>query len=551
MLILTSNLIVLSLSLVVWAVGFNNTGRLLIEYSEEEVLFDWVAYLDANLDLQYAINDASAAWSHYSTFGKKEQRTFISKIPDVKHVRLAEQKIQGYINIMETQQIPIPNRTLIMYYLPTVQDNYRSTEAVLNTLQLFAAAVISDTGESSSNLYWINIIEASNNPYLRYLPHGAFNVIIFSWDIPKTQNLITLRTLEYLNLRSQPLSSFLGSVLFLDIDTRGPFLYRHNGEWVSKYRSLLSHDHVGMAGSSLSCELVPHIQNHSYIIQSHLIPLLLQTFSFNKTYKELRALFNYNLQYLSVVIRRTHNITSLLYEHYTNTAYFMNICLTSKQIESHTSDTSHLSHRSSRIVLHQQKLLGYHVKEKTPRNPFLWCLLNLTSLIFYPWGGERSHQRICTPMKHQMNAVLSMLQQQEVYLQLQVPETVQGGLLHDLCLQYEYEVFIASQHPYQRLQLQQEAARGVGGAGKGGRKVNQVCLLIRSVFRHRSNNTTASAANAASSGEGLLDQDSFQAYDHLIQCEENRAEYAIIFCTLFIPPHREPFLYGMNFPCMG
>lgn len=447
----------------------------------EEQDFDGIAYIDMNPDLQTSVADASAAWMHYYFFGKMENRKFPRKLPEQQSLEIADRSIRSFVKDLAKRAVPLNDCTLVMYYLPAVEG--RSVEALLNSVKIFASAVQSDSA-SSSNFYWINTIQAESNPFVRYFPTSD-NVAVASWALPVDQGLLTLRTLDHLE-RADILPSF-GSVMFLDADTRGPFTYREEGDWLAMYRDLLRPHHIGLAGSSFSCELTPHVQNHSYIVRSSVVPIMLQAFNMSGPYGQFRATMRFNLQYLSVIVRRYYNITSMLHQQHTQEPYFQSGCMSYNRL-TNTMSTVHNS--------------GYHSAGNTALlNPLHWCSVDFQKLIFYPWGGDRLEQT-CRHTKQQMYQALLKLNRNEPSPQLQAPETLRGGMLHDLQLQYEHEM------------LTHHRSSGSGGAdteGKARQARRQVCVIVRGL-------PSLHLLNARiTPNVSLSDRDYFHSYHHFIQ----------------------------------
>ncbi|RYH12970.1 hypothetical protein EON65_36790, partial [archaeon] len=300
----------------------------------EEADFDWIVYLSQNSDLQQALPDRRSAWVHFNEFGRKEKRPFPSKRPETASLEVAQVKFRSFIMDNIQRNVSVLDRTLIIYYLPSINEG--ALETSINNIKLFAHAVKSDRPEDSSNLYWINALHAASNPFLRYFPTDAANVIVADWHLtnPTHPILLALRTCDL--LYKQRATQQFGSILFLDAETRGPLAYRERGEWAQVYRNLLyrpddvyslartgretsvlgkrNKHNIVLAGSMLSCELAPHIQNHSFIIRSDIVsPVLRALLPSQVSFKHTRGILKYSLQYLSTLTKKSYNITSLMY----------------------------------------------------------------------------------------------------------------------------------------------------------------------------------------------------------------------------------------------
>eukprot|EP01031_Cornospumella_fuschlensis_P026965 gene26965-32580_t len=275
---------------------------------QEEAEFDWIGYLSQNADLQQVLPDRRSAWVHFVEFGRREKRSFSSLRPQPESLEKAQVKFHRTSDV--------------------------AVDTMANNVKMFAFAVRSDRPENSGNLYWINAPFADVNPYLQYFPTDAANVIVSDWHVrnPLYPILLTLHTCSL--LYKQRATQQFGSLLFLDSETRGPFAYRERGEWVQVYRNLLyrpddiynlaklggagvsmkSNKHnVVLAGSTISCEVAPHIHNSSYIVRSDVIsPMLRALLPEDVSFKHARGILKYSLQYLSTLIKKNYNIASLM-----------------------------------------------------------------------------------------------------------------------------------------------------------------------------------------------------------------------------------------------
>eukprot|EP01031_Cornospumella_fuschlensis_P026945 gene26945-32557_t len=330
-------LIVLALVVCVLPQVWDFVGPKKTKAEQEEAEFDWIGYLSQNADLQQVLPDRRSAWVHFVEFGRREKRSFSSLRPQTESLEKAQVKFHRFITDIMQRNISVLDRTLLMYYLPSTSDV--AVDTMANNVKMFAFAVRSDRPESSSNLYWINAPFANVNPYLQYFPTDAANVIVSDWHVrnPLYPILLTLHTCTL--LYKQRATQQFGSLLFLDSETRGPFSYRERGEWVQVYRNLLyrpddiynlaklggnfadstgvsmktNKHNVVLAGSTISCEVAPHIHNSSYIVRSDVIsPMLRALLPEDVSFKHARGILKYSLQYLSTLIKKNYNIASLM-----------------------------------------------------------------------------------------------------------------------------------------------------------------------------------------------------------------------------------------------
>lgn len=436
------------------------------ESTIEEYEFDWIAYLDMNPDVVGPKMDQDFAWQHYYEFGKKEGRHYPRRFPEDRSLANAEKKMIAFVGSLDRRRVSVSERTLLLYYLPTVPDA-TSHDALMNTFKIFLQAVDKDT--LSSNFYWFNVLQGDESPFSRYIPRNRTNVVQLHWEGAIEQNLLQLRTLDLLH--GSGMHTAFGSVYFGDVYTRGPLALEANGQWIAAYRSLLNKHNTGLVGASFSCELVPHVQNHSWAIHQNTVPLMLNAFTLSNGYRKWKGIVRYNLQYLSVLVMKKHNISSLLYQNALKEEYFSGRCLTPQGVEA-------------------------------SKNPIYWSNLPLSQLVFVPWDYHTYiHQS--ASMKSAMIAYLYEFHSRSPSAQLFIPETVYGGYMHDLTLQYNYEMYMeaiaakfAHNHP------KNIDADGTGRLGQ------QVCLLVRSSYIHSKDRNIS-----------LLDEDFFSGFDNLAKCK--------------------------------
>lgn len=533
----------------------------------EEADFDWIGYLSQNPDLQQVLPDKRSAWVHFDEFGRKEKRSFPSKRPQTASLETAQMKFRRFIMDNIQRNVSVLDRTLILYYLPS--STAGMLESAVNNVKLFAYAVHSDREEDSSNIYWINALNAASNPFLRYFPRDATNVIVVDWHVsnPTHPILLSLRACDI--LYKQRATQQFGSILFIDAETRGPLAYRERGDWAKVYRNLLyrpddiynlerlgnthttmkkTKHNIVLAGTTLSCELAPHIQNHSYIIRSDIVsPVLRALLPAHVSFKHTRGILKYSLQYLSTLTKKSYNITSLMYINMGKGPVWTGECLSAPPPSFSSTNTS-LAPLASLTASSLVPYTPMHLPHRETINPLTWCSLNLTSLIFMYWGrggwlaglGSKGGAMggLCPRVKEQMYLLLDSfvsgnasssgyrgdgkMAKAPVYripreelqrrpntttsstttsntltgLSLFMRESLNGGMLHELYVQYEGEVY-------------KKSLDGSLGRTKVVERGDHACLLVRT------NSSVPIGSHNLSSG--LIDY--FNTYDNLIQCK--------------------------------
>eukprot|EP00981_Chlorochromonas_danica_P003353 scaffold644_cov168-Ochromonas_danica.AAC.45 len=445
--------------------------------TDEEFDFDWISYLDMNRDVEGSKGDHELAWQHYHIFGKKEKRIFPRRFPSDQSLSEMEVKLNSFL-AQSSSFTSANNRTLVIYHIPPVPDT-TSHDALINTLKFFVAAVKKDPFENSSNFYIFNVMLDESSPYVRYLPLDQKNVALLSWNGPYEQNLIQIRTMDLFHVTG--LTEHFGFYLFNDIYTRGPFTGNESGKWLQSYRDLFNGPHnIGLVGSSFSCELVPHVQNFSWSIKREVIPLLMSAFNLRRNHKQWKSVVRYNLQYLSVLVKKRYNVTSFLYHNRLQEPYFTGSCLSTNGPPNVRWDS-----------------------ERSMDNPVNWCDLTLTDVPFIPWNYLRSHH-ICDTVREALISHLFDADRRFPDEQFFVPETVIGGYLHDVSLQYHEEMYIGS------VAKQLSTSRSDAERRDSNLLADQVCLLVRSSYVHSQDRNVS-----------LLDQDYFSGFDNLRQTDSN------------------------------
>jgi hypothetical protein len=414
--------------------------------------FDWIAYLEMNPDIDRQSWSREGAAEHYFTRGYEESRVFPSIYPNQPSYGHSIEKLMKFVQTLSDKKVPVEKRTLIILHVGTIDPAVYSLKVVINNLRIFNYAVSRDSGPESTNFYWLNINGGKGN-MISYLPSDQqWNVAKLEWSASSSDSLMHLRTL---NVVKNTLELNFGSVMFLNSTVRGPMVYRENGEWVEEFRKLLSKEHnVGMAGPSLNCAGVPHVQTHAYIMRTQLIPSLLAEYTAFRRYEDwMQMTRRQQVDLAQFVTKQGWNITALLYKKRLNKPYFDDKC----------------------IAVPEAK------KDVRSMDPTRWCDLKAEELILYKYGGEvtRRADVLCDSTKTYMREELIRLSENEMNSSgLIVPETLRSGPSFDLFKQYDLEIY---RDHVAAVERQKNPV-----VNRKDEEANKVCLLVRTAKLHES-----------------------------------------------------------------
>jgi hypothetical protein len=418
--------------------------------------FDWISYFETYPEIgrHMSTHDRESAMKHYYEHGKSESRIFPSFYPPRPSLDLALQKLTEFSLGNQKFNVPIKNRTLIIYHVG-MEDVKSSVEVFINNLIIMNHSITHDH-HNSRNFYWFNVFRGKENNLINFLPSETQeNVVKLDWLTTPLEALTRIRTLQFLS-DNYNLTHHFGAVFFLNDGVRGPMLYRENGEWVDVFRKLLfnDQDHVGMAASVLSCELSPHLQSHSLMMRSELVSPYVNNIETMKNYKDWKKYNHRHDIFLCQFVYQQlkWNISSLLYFQRFEKTYFDHECVYTPNIKKH--DKSYPS----------------------VKNPSRWCDLKPEEVIFYKFGGEKAFY-VCEDVKEYMREAIYWLSEHEMKdSHLIVPETFQGGPAYDLFNQYELELhrdFITRQERKNSTTLNRYDS-----------SAEKVCLLVRTAKMH-------------------------------------------------------------------
>jgi hypothetical protein len=188
-----------------------------------------------------------------------------------------------------------------------------------------------------------------------------------------------------------------------------------DGEWIEEFRYLLDRNHVGVVGSSFSCEVFAHAQPHMYVVRTEMLSDAVTRFNVQKKTMQSLNLMQYFQDGASVVATRLgYKLASVLYHKRAQQEFFSNQCLT-------TTNANSLSPASS--------------------NPLSWCDLLPDEVVFVKWGGVPLRPPATMCQEH-INRVLERTAQlavEDPNLQLHIPETFHRGITYELMRQYNME----------------------------------------------------------------------------------------------------------------
>jgi hypothetical protein len=333
--------------------------------------FDWRAYLEIYQDIAKHFSTREEALFHFLKFGRKEGRRFPKIFPNQPGLGIAHKKLTKFLRIMEANNIPIEERTFIIYYVDQL-DIKNSLEVAVNNVKIFNSSIMHDyllfsdnNGDESSsgkeriskNFYWFNIIGGVDNVLRPYLPLTLSNVAEVEWLLSPGDMFMHFRTL---GLFKHTIETKFGSTVFTNQQVRGPLKADKAGKWIDEYRSLLFSpgNNIGLLGPTLSCEYAPHIQTHLFMIRNSLIPAILAEYTtFRKFDDSISLQKRYNLGLTEVVQRNGWNVSSFLAAKRYNKPVFDGYCLTKP-------------------------------KDAVSSDPTQWCNIAVEDVLFYKWGGD-------------------------------------------------------------------------------------------------------------------------------------------------------------------
>jgi hypothetical protein len=424
--------------------------------------FDWRAYLELYPDLANHFASRDEAFFHYLKFGRKEGRRFPKIFPNQPSFGIAHKKLLAYIKSAEDSQIPVQDRTFIIYFIGPLELKY-SLEAAVNNARIFSNALKRDSHKESTNFYWFNIIGGVDNLLRSNYALDAHNVADVDWTLTPSDIFCHFRTL---GLLKHILENKFGSILFINQFVRGPFNYYDKGAWIQEYRSLLhqKNGNIGLVGPTLSCEYSPHIQNYLFMIRSELIPAILAEYTTFRKFDDPKALARrYDVGLTEVVQRNGFNIASRMYFQRSGRkkAVFDGSCLPKPNNSISTTSTST---STTSVSL----------------DPTRWCDVKVEEVLFYRWDGDILRSGfLCESSRRYMSSLVLALKEKEPSAELIHPETLRGGSLLHLYKEFDTEMWHESQR--ELLNANKSSAMAVVDARK---LSDKVCFMVRTCQMH-------------------------------------------------------------------
>lgn len=401
--------------------------------------FDWRAYLELYPDLAQHLGSKEEAVFHFLKFGDKENRKFPKVLPSQPGLGIAHKKLLAFTKNMDSKNIPLEDRTMIMYVAEKISSRH-SLEAAVNNIKIFNAAVEKDANDESTNFYLFNVIEKKDNRLTRHMISlDAPNVAVLDRTIAPSAMFVHLRSVS---LFKYSIEKRFGSVIFLSQNVRGPFLYREKAQWIQEYRKLLFQGNVGIVGPTISCEDKAHVQTHMFMLRSRIIPLILKEYNNHKKTKFIESIQHfYKIGISELLLSNGWNISSYLYATRLKQNAFTGQCLSGEQYD------------DLPII----------------QDPTKWCKIQPEEVLFYDWGGDFIRIRhTCQHFIGNMQHFLINLQHNEPQLKLKIPEVLQGGEYYDLYKSYNLEMWRNYAISKATVKLQREQLK------------DKVCLLVRS-----------------------------------------------------------------------
>mmetsp|Transcript_21617 Transcript_21617/g.36213 ORF Transcript_21617/g.36213 Transcript_21617/m.36213 type:complete len:702 (+) Transcript_21617:56-2161(+) len=354
---------------------------------------------------------------------------------------ILKQKLMAKIQDYKKYNIPINERSLIMYHvgMPSKED---SVDVLANNIRMFAEAMATHTEQTRNHGFYIfRVAGGTENSLTQYLRFGFPRASILMCSHTQSDIDIHIQTLTMLG---KDFVHAFGSVLFFSGRARGPFYERNNGEWISSYENILTKNpNVGIVGSTINCQIQPHVQSHAFAMRSDVAWDVMTSLHPERGKKRK------NHQHMEIALSvETQNagykMASLLYKYRTGNAVFNGQCVEGR---------------------------GQGVQTKS--NPTSWCDLKPREVMFMKWGGLPLRVRgfFChETMQRILNSTYN-LGTKEPSMQLVMPETIYGGHLYNLHKAYDQEIWKTKDIKKLTKLPPNEGAR-------------RICLLVRTASMH-------------------------------------------------------------------
>eukprot|EP00598_Pedospumella_elongata_P013970 CAMPEP_0185013418 /NCGR_PEP_ID=MMETSP1098-20130426/98793_1 /TAXON_ID=89044 /ORGANISM="Spumella elongata, Strain CCAP 955/1" /LENGTH=643 /DNA_ID=CAMNT_0027542485 /DNA_START=142 /DNA_END=2071 /DNA_ORIENTATION=- len=268
-----------------------------------------------------------------------------------------------------------------------------SLDVVENNVKIFSAAVQSHLTSANHQAYYIfRIVGGKKNKLARHLPSNLANVALSKCAAHAKHDLAAhVHTIQMLG--EEVISKF-HSILFLSHEARGPFEGRANGAWWSRITRIFnSYPHVGILGSSISCEFAPHVQSHALALRSDAAVRILLT-------SQIKGLLETGLT--TTALKLGYNISSLTYQRRWNETVFTGEC----------------RHEKGNYPMYDA-------------NPSSWCDIRPEDALFMKWGGAPLSLRgyYCQRTIDSIREATLKIAEADQSVHLALPETIFGGEL--------------------------------------------------------------------------------------------------------------------------
>ncbi len=261
-----------------------------------------------------------------------------------------------------------------------------------------------------------------------------------------------------LHMLGEAVISRYHSILFLSSEERGPFEDRENGAWWNRIISVFnSYPHVGVLGSSISCEIAPHVQSHALALRSDAaVRILLKS--------HIKGGLETGLT--TTALKLGYNISSLTYQRRWNETVFNGECR--------------------------------HAQGNYPMfdaNPSSWCDIRPDDALFMKWGGAPLSLRgyYCQQTIDSIREATMKIAEADQSVHLALPETIFGGPLYALSKEYDLERW--NDRFVQHLKFY--------SLPRGGQEPQKVCFLVRTAIMH-GRNATGNSTNGVQMDLNLL-----------------------------------------------
>jgi hypothetical protein len=430
------------------------------DYEVDEDNFDLRGYLEGHAEWLTTLLNTGQNWrtlslsiEHYRQHDAQEGKDYPRRRPHEPGYSAALRRIESFLRLQETRRDrhAAAHSTLVIYHLGHY-DTTVPSDVLFNNVVLFAHALAMDSAENSTNFYWINALNEPTNQLvdiLRKQANEQHNVALVEWKLAPTDVYIHLKTLmllqkpiagEYTANLSHPDNNDkarddvgFGTMMFFSQGVRGPTMLQERGEWIDRYRSLFlpAENNVGLVGSTLSCELRPHVQSHAFMLSRRSLSVILEEYAENNValvHRYMDLVERYEMGLSETIQRHGLRIAALVHEQYAPNKYFENNCLELTRPSSTTRSNSALLSIDWDWVQSSFTSLNYHT---TTISPLSFCEWFVSSIPLHKWGGGlfRMTGFVCPDVKLVMQSVLvntqrTYINKSSILSQLRIPESL-------------------------------------------------------------------------------------------------------------------------------